>query len=447
GNEPTRVRKGLDGEDNATLLAVAGLERLGLMAHVTALLPLAIMLPAPGQGALAVQCRADDAQTLQLLAAIDDGAVRAAVTAERTFLHALGGGCSAPVAAYANFDDSATLHLQTLVAATDGQSQIRVVKSSKLPTSTTQSSELLSIATTVGQEAADEAMAQGATTFLAGLATAIAPPTTDGAAQNKAKPLAGKRIVVTRAETQADGFAGALADLGATTLRIPTICIEPLADLAPLDQALQRLDQYSWLILTSVNGVTIVAERLAALAIPAAVQQGARIAAVGQSTATALAAHGLTPTFVPERYVAEAIIDGLGDLAGRRILLPQAAIARETLADRLTAAGATVDAIPIYQTLPAVLAESARADLLQGVDLLTFTSSSTAQNFFAALEIGNGAPAAAKLAALGNPAIACIGPVTAETVRAFDLPVAIVAADHTIPGLIDALVAYYRARN
>ncbi|MCB0185773.1 MAG: hydroxymethylbilane synthase, partial [Caldilineaceae bacterium] len=312
GNVPTRVRKVLDGEYDATLLAVAGLERLGLMEHVTALLPLALMLPAPGQGALAVQCRADDMQTLQLLAAIDDRAVRAAVTAERTFLHALGGGCSAPVAAYANFDDSATLRLQTLVAATGGQSEIRVVKFSIAPTPITQTPDLLSIATTLGQEAADEAMAQGATNFLAGLAHAIAPPTTDAAPQNAAKPLAGKRIVVTRAETQADGFAGALADLGATTLRIPTICIEPLADLTPLDQALQRLDQYSWLILTSVNGVTIVAERLAALAIPAAVQQGVRIAAIGQSTAAALAAHGLTPTFVPERYVAEAIIDGLG---------------------------------------------------------------------------------------------------------------------------------------
>ena len=89
----------------------------------------------------------------------------------------------------------------------------------------------------------------------------------------------------------------------------------------------------------------------------------------------------------------------------------------------------------------------ARADLLQGVDLLTFTSGSTAQNFFAALEIRNSTTATAKLAALGNPAIACIGPVTAETVRAFDLPVDIMATDHTIPGLLDALVAYYRAHN
>ena len=98
GNVPTRVRKVHDGDYDATLLAAAGLERLGLLAHVTELLAFDLMLPAPGQGALAVQCRAADTQTLAILAAVNDEVARAAVTAERAFLHGLGGGCSAPVA-------------------------------------------------------------------------------------------------------------------------------------------------------------------------------------------------------------------------------------------------------------------------------------------------------------------------------------------------------------
>lgn len=125
GNVETRIHKALHGEYDATLLAAAGVTRLGLDAQVSQWLPLDVMLPAPGQGALAVQCRADDEATLALLAAIHNGDVAQAVTAERAFLSGLGGGCSIPVGAYATVNDG-VIHLTGLVAATDGSRSIRV---------------------------------------------------------------------------------------------------------------------------------------------------------------------------------------------------------------------------------------------------------------------------------------------------------------------------------
>lgn len=126
GNVDTRVAKVHAGAYDAAVMAAAGLERLGLTEAITTRLPAAVMLPAPGQGALAVQCRADDAETLALLAALDDAADRAATTAERAFLHALGGGCATPVAAYARRQDDGLLTMEGLIASLDGQMMIRV---------------------------------------------------------------------------------------------------------------------------------------------------------------------------------------------------------------------------------------------------------------------------------------------------------------------------------
>ena len=424
GNVPTRARKVFDGDYDATLLAVAGLERLGLMDCVTEILPLDVMLPAPGQGALGVQCRADDRAISALLAALDDAAVRSAVTAERAFLHGLGGGCSAPVAAHAVLDGNNLLQLTAVVGSTDGQRLIRVAK---------QGAHKDLCPETIGEEAAHDALQQGAEALLRLARSANGAET---------RPLAGKRIVVTRAEAQADSFANALAHQGAVPLLIPTIRIEALPDLTALDSALQQLDQYRWLLFTSVNGVAIVAERLATLAVPTTAWATVQVAAVGSTTADALRNHGIVPTFVPERYVAEAIVDGLGDVTGQRILLPQAAIARETLAEQLTSRGAMVDAIPIYDTLAADLDGAALAALGAGVDVLTFTSSSTVRNFVAALTAAVGAPPT-----FDQAVIACIGPVTEEAAHELGLRVDIVATDHTIPGLVDAIVAYFRSSN
>jgi hydroxymethylbilane synthase len=152
GNVDTRIRKAMQGDYDAIVLAAAGVLRLGFDAHITEFLPFDVMLPAPGQGAMAVQCRADDAATRELVAAIDNAASCAAVTAERAFLQSLGGGCSAPVAAYAQSQIPNTkyqISIEGLVASTDGRKVIRVRSQGDDPLS-------------LGAELAREALAQGA---------------------------------------------------------------------------------------------------------------------------------------------------------------------------------------------------------------------------------------------------------------------------------------------
>lgn len=428
GNVDTRIRKVVTGDYDATLLALAGLDRLGFTDKVTERLALSVMLPAPGQGALAVQCRADDQATLTLLAALDDAAVRAAVTAERAFLHGLGGGCSAPVAAHAQvirLADKTGIQLQALVASTDGQQIIRV--SGEAPSITT------AAALALGEALATEALQQGAGQLVIQKASFTETPPS---------PLHGKRIVITRTPEQSTTLTAQLRALGATPISVPTICIEPLADLTALDAALQALARYDWLIVTSANAVAIIGERLGAAGLTPKDLQHLPIAAVGPATTDALHAYGLTPAFVPERFEGEEIATGLqarvGELRGLRILLPQAAIARSQLAEALTQQGAVVDVIPIYQTLPATFTAAALCELQQGVDAITFTSGSTVRNFMQGLAASN-----LPSALVQNAAIACIGPQTAAAAQDLGLPVALIATEATVGGLVDVLVAHF----
>ena len=154
GNVDTRLRKALEGQCDAIILAGAGLTRLGLDSHVTQWLPLNVMLPAPGQGALAIQCRADDRETLSLLSALEDAPTRLAVIAERQFLLGLGGGCAVPVAAYADLShETLDISLTGLVASTDGKQIIKVSGSDNEPID-------------LGKQLAREALKQGAAEIL-----------------------------------------------------------------------------------------------------------------------------------------------------------------------------------------------------------------------------------------------------------------------------------------
>lgn len=434
GNVDTRVRKVINGDYDATLLALAGLERLDLVDHITERLALEVMLPAPGQGALAVQCRVTDAATVALLAALDDASVRMAVTAERAFLHALGGGCSAPVAAYAQvtaqkgqFD----IQLQALVASADGQQIIRVSGAGTTAA--------------LGEQLAAQALQQGAAALVNQKASFAKPPVavlTNGLGAHA--PLHAKRVVVTRTQEQSTTLMDQLAKLGATPILMPTIRIEPLADLSLLDAALQGIGDYAWLIFTSVNGVEIFCERLCTCGLTPQQLAHLQIAAVGPATADVLGQYGLTPAFVPQRFTAEEVAAGLqewiGDLTGVRILLPQAEIARQNLAEALAQHGATVDVIPIYQTLPAALDTTAVATLQQGVEIITFTSGSTVRNFVLGLAQYDLTPAI-----FSTATIACIGPQTAAVAQELGLHVDLVAAEHTVDGLVAALVAHFQA--
>jgi uroporphyrinogen-III synthase len=254
------------------------------------------------------------------------------------------------------------------------------------------------------------------------------------------RPLLGKRIVVTRAEDQAAGLLERLRALGAEPVACPAIAIAPPEDFAPLDAAIARLADYDWLIVTSANGVRALLGRMAELGQDPTPLRQLTIGAIGPATAEALAEHGLAPGFVPTTYVAEAILAEIGDVAGQRILLPRADIAREALAVGLRAKGAIVDEVAAYRTIPGGGARTL-AGLLRAhaVDAITFTSSSTVRYTLEGLQVaGMGRPEARTL--LEGVTVVCIGPVTAATAREAGLHVDAIARTYTTEGLVEALV-------
>ncbi len=259
-------------------------------------------------------------------------------------------------------------------------------------------------------------------------------------AASQLQPLAGRRIVVTRARAQADELTGALTALGAEVIAAPVIRIEPLPDLTPLRAALADLSRYSWIVFTSRNTVDVVCDRLAGWGVATAAIAARPVAAIGPATAAALAERGIAPALVPPKFVAESVLVALaerGSLQGARILLPRAEQARDALPDGLRALGAVVDVIPVYRTVAETTdgAELATQLAAGRVDVVTFTSSSTVQHFVEL--VGREAAVGSRYAA------AVIGPVTAATARELGLPVAIEAVEYTAQGLVQAMVRHF----
>jgi len=253
------------------------------------------------------------------------------------------------------------------------------------------------------------------------------------------RPLFGRRVVVTRARAQAGGLSAELEGLGAEVREFPTIEVKPPEDFEPLDGAIRTLDSFDWLVFTSVNGVEAFLERLRHHGLDLrAVPRGARVAAIGPATAGALEAVGLRVDVVPEEFRAEALIDAIkdGSLAGKRVLIPRAKVAREVLPEKLREAGAEVVVPPAYETVPSSEGKEALAkELAAGrIDCVSFTASSTVENFVGAF----GAEEAARL--LAGARVVCIGPITADTARGFGLGVDAEAREYTIPGLVEAVV-------
>ncbi len=254
------------------------------------------------------------------------------------------------------------------------------------------------------------------------------------------KPLFGRTVLITRAREQASESAALFAELGARVIQFPTIAVRPLPDNALLDQAVTRLASYDWVVFSSANGVTHFAGRLDALGLDARAFGSAKIAAVGPATAERLRALGLRPDFIPARHVAESAAEGLIALGveGKRILLPRALKARDVLPAELTKAGARVDDVPAYETVPAdnaALKEHVLGELEAGtLSCITFGSSSTVRNFLAAVP-------AEMLKAHPETKLASIGPVTSATLRDAGLEPDIEPEEYTIPGLVRAVCA------
>ena len=263
-------------------------------------------------------------------------------------------------------------------------------------------------------------------------------------AWTEGRPLAGRRIVVTRPREQAGELARLLEERGAEVVVFPTIAIAPPADPTRLDRAVAEADGYDWIVFTSVNGVRAFFDRFAAAGRDVRVLARARLAAIGPETAAALERLLLRPAVVPAEYRAEGLLAALGDVdvRGARFLLPRAAGARDVLPRELTARGAHVDEVLAYRAVPPADADVpglTAALAAGGIDAVTFTSSSTVRHFADLL----GREALARLVHDGRPVVACIGPVTADTARELGFRVDVVPAAYTGAGLADALAAHF----
>ncbi len=261
------------------------------------------------------------------------------------------------------------------------------------------------------------------------------------AASGAYRPLAGRRIVVTRARAQAGGLAARIEELGGEVIEFPTIEIQPPESFAALDAAIARIAVYDWLIFTSVNGVEQFLARFDRSGKSSAEIQSKRVAAIGPPTAERLKGAGISSCLVPEQFQAEGVLDALKpeELRGKRVLIPRAAKAREILPETLRQWGAVVDVVEAYRTAMPAPDVSILRRLLQErrVDMVTFTSSSTVWNFG---KLFGGE----KLSViLDGTAIGCIGPITGATVRELGGKADLVSAEFTIPGLVRAIVDFF----
>jgi uroporphyrinogen III methyltransferase/synthase len=247
--------------------------------------------------------------------------------------------------------------------------------------------------------------------------------------------LVGKRVLITRARAQAEEFAKALIAEGARPVFFPVIEIIPPDDFSDLDCALRNLDQYDWLVLTSVHGVDAFFKRLEVLAIEQIPLQ-LRMAAVGSRTAQCLSEHGISLDHVPDKYIPEAILSGLGEnIHGKRFLLPRSDLARTVLAIEIRSAGGIVDEVVAYRNIKGQPDISGINALRSGVDIITFTSPSTVWNFVDIVRKNGLDP----LNLSGAPLFACIGPITKKAAEEAGFVNLVAAEKYTTDGLVEVI--------
>ena len=261
-------------------------------------------------------------------------------------------------------------------------------------------------------------------------------------AQFKGLPLAGWRILVSRAREQAGTLSDGLRAVGAEVMEIPFIEIRPPRSYKCMDDALRLIGEYEWLILTSVNGVHALVSRMEKLGIPKRRLLPLNLVAIGPATRAAIEREGLQVAVTPKEYVAESVVEALNSkVRGKRVLLCRAKIARDVIPRELRVLGAFVDVVEAYET---VIPASSRVKLRRVLretegrpHAITFTSSSTVKNYVSLLGIRSG-----KSKLVQGVLNASIGPVTSDTLREFELTVDLQATEYTIPGLIRSLCEF-----
>ena len=281
------------------------------------------------------------------------------------------------------------------------------------------------------------------------------------------KPLQGVRVLVTRAEEQADSFADLLQERGATTIERALLAVGPASDYSELDKAINQLAQYQWIIFASQNAVKFTLQRLKALGLPAQALSQCQLASIGPATSNCLAEEGLSVAFQPTAYVAETLVAEFQqqvNLAGQRLLWPKTNIGRLLIADGLRAAGAQVDTAIAYESGLPTNKEHLGRELVallrdQAIDIITLASAQTARNLGQLLDLGLqlelevkrelGPDHKEKLALLkeekeellSSVKIAAIGPITATAAEQSLGRVDLIAEEHTLKGLTDSLLA------
>jgi hydroxymethylbilane synthase len=398
GNVDTRLRKLREGQCDALVLALAGLQRLGLESVVRERLAPDVFVPAPGQGTLTVEVRQDRADLLTVIGQIDNPAARAAAEAERAFLITLAGGCLMPAGVFAA-PHGAGLRVVGVLADLDGTHLRREEREGPV-----------AAAPALGAELARSLMGR------------TGPDT--------GRPLAGLTVVVTRPRAQAGELVTALLGAGARALVVPAIEILPPTDWSPLDAALDRLHRYRWVTVTSVNGAHALLTR-AQLRGKMSALSGVAVAAVGDATAAALRSAGMEVARVPAVQRAEGLAEALTDLEGSRVLVVRGDRGRAILSERLRQRGARVDEVIVYRTV-AVAPPAVNASLGEApVDWVVLASGS------AAAAVAAWPP---EWQARLQPArVACLGPETALAAAAAGLRVAVTAAKPDPAALVQAL--------
>jgi uroporphyrinogen III methyltransferase/synthase len=252
------------------------------------------------------------------------------------------------------------------------------------------------------------------------------------------RPLFGKRILVTRSRTHAGMLSKALRAQGAEAVELPTIEIQPLDDYAHMDSVLAGLGRYDWIVFPSAAGVEAVFNRLQDAGKDSRAIGPVKVAAIGPATAQALLVRGIVADFVPSTFSSQGIAKEFqhAGVFGANVLLPRSDIGEEALPEGLTALGALVDEVTAYRTvLPSGAAQRAKELLAAGaIDVVTFTSSSTVRNLVALLD--------RDITVLSTKLVASIGPATSRMARELGLEVHIEAEEHTVPGLVQSLIAH-----
>ena len=393
GNVDPRLRRLDSGATDVLVLAVAGLARLGRRDRIDEVLAPDVVHPAPGQGALAIQCRAADERTRAWLERLDDAPTRAAVEAERAFLLATGGGCRAPIGALARVEGDEIV----LSAATAGLELPPEPDGARPgPAPTVARGEI-----------------RGPVEDRVALASALAARLTARLAESvdaTPAPTSRRRVLLTRPESDSTKLVDLLRMRGLDASAIPTIEIAAVDHGGPLDAALASAPLPDWVVVTSANGANATLDAATRLGVDL---DGTRWAAVGPATAAALRARGIEPALVGSAD-GVALASELGIRPGERILLPRSDIADGRLVDVLEERGAQVEAVVAYRTIegPRSSRDRSRALFASGApDAIVFTSGSTVRGLVALL-------APAHLAAARAAVACCIGPRTADAAAA-----------------------------